>query len=101
MLEEGRNNYLAAIAFSTQRADRYGQSATGPERSTLSIGLAYADITTGEFAVTELEGPEALRLLQEELARLQPAEVLVAERRVQSAERRVQSEVGPARGVLS
>ena len=80
MLEEGRNNYLAAIALSTQRADRYGQSAAGPEHSTLSIGLAYADITTGEFAVTELEGPEALRLLQEELARLQPAEVLVAER---------------------
>ena len=93
MLEEGRNNYLAAIAFSTQRADRYGQSAAGPERSTLSIGLAYADITTGEFAATELEGPEAVRLLQEELARLQPAEVLVAERRVQSAERRVRSEL--------
>ena len=83
MLEEGRNNYLAAIAFSTQRADRYGQSAAGPEHSTLSIGLAYADITTGEFAATELAGPEALRLLQEELARLQPAEVLVAEWQVQ------------------
>ena len=93
MLEEGRNNYLAAIAFSTQRADRYGQSASGPEHSTLSIGLAYADITTGEFAATELAGPEALRLLQEELARLQPAEVLVAEGggwRVESGGRRVE-----------
>ena len=37
MLEAGRNNYLAAVVFEDGRA-----------------GLAYADITTGEFATTQL-----------------------------------------------
>ncbi len=51
LLDEGRNNYLAAMAFSAQRADRYGQSLR-PRLLNPSIGLAYADITTGEFAAT-------------------------------------------------
>ncbi|HEX6384581.1 MAG TPA: DNA mismatch repair protein MutS, partial [Anaerolineae bacterium] len=59
MLDAGRNNYLAAIAREGER-----------------IGLAYADITTGEFATTQFNGR---RTLTEELARLAPAEVLVAE----------------------
>jgi DNA mismatch repair protein MutS len=59
MLEAGRNNYLAAVI-------RDGQQA----------GLAYADITTGEFAATQLD---SLHELVEELARLSPAELLLAE----------------------
>jgi len=59
MLEARRNNYLVAIAGDGQRA-----------------GLAYADITTGEFAVTVLEQGRAL---EEELARLAPAEILLPE----------------------
>ncbi|NLF64157.1 MAG: DNA mismatch repair protein MutS, partial [Chloroflexi bacterium] len=59
MLEARRNNYLVAIAADGQRA-----------------GLAYADITTGEFAVTVLEQGRAL---EEELARLAPAEILLPE----------------------
>ena len=59
MLEAGRNNYLTAVL----RADD-------------QFGLAYADITTGEFAVTVLNGRRAL---SEELARLNPAELLVPE----------------------
>ncbi len=59
MLEAGRNNYLTAVI---REDDRYG--------------LAYADITTGEFAVTQLEGQRALT---EELARINPAELLVPE----------------------
>ncbi len=59
MLDAGRNNYLAAIVFEGERA-----------------GLAYADITTGEFATTILDNRHALF---EELARLAPAELLVAE----------------------
>ncbi|MFZ2489124.1 MAG: DNA mismatch repair protein MutS [Anaerolineae bacterium] len=62
MLDEGRNNYLAAAAWDAD-----------------TIGLAYADITTGEFAATHWVGSEAARLLNEELARLQPAELLVRE----------------------
>ncbi len=59
MLEAGRNNYLAAVVFEDSRA-----------------GLAYADITTGEFATTQLSGRNELL---EELARLSPVELLVAE----------------------
>ncbi len=57
MLEGGRNNYLAAVV-------RDGEKA----------GLAYADITTGEFAVTQTDSQRALT---EELARLEPAELVV------------------------
>jgi DNA mismatch repair protein MutS len=59
MLQAHRNNYLVAIAGDGNRA-----------------GLAYADITTGEFAVTVFDG---VRALEEELARLAPAELLLPE----------------------
>ncbi len=57
LLDQAANNYLAAVAFGDGRA-----------------GIAHADISTGEFAVTEV-APE---LVERELARLAPAEVLVA-----------------------
>ncbi|MFO7537889.1 MAG: DNA mismatch repair protein MutS, partial [Chloroflexota bacterium] len=57
MLDAGRNNYLAAAVVDGERA-----------------GLAYADISTGEFATTQVNGR---RRLIEELARLHPAELLV------------------------
>jgi DNA mismatch repair protein MutS len=59
MLDAGRNNYLTAVI---RDGDQYG--------------LAYADITTGEFATTVINGR---RPLIEELARLAPAELLVAD----------------------
>ncbi len=62
LLPERRNNYLAAVARQEEHA-----------------GVAYADISTGEFAVTELTGPDAAQQLRQELARLQPAELLTAE----------------------
>ena len=60
LLEDKRNNYLAAVVRDDERA-----------------GLAYADITTGEFATTQLADEDIARLVREELERLQPAEVLV------------------------
>lgn len=57
MLDAGRNNYLAAVVGESDR-----------------IGLAYADITTGEFATTQLRSRQAL---SDELARLAPAELLL------------------------
>ncbi len=57
MLDAGRNNYLAAVATDGERA-----------------GLAYADVTTGEFATVQLA---SRRSLAEELARLRPAELLL------------------------
>ncbi|MCS7220067.1 MAG: DNA mismatch repair protein MutS [Anaerolineae bacterium] len=62
LLDERRNNYLAAVVLEPERA-----------------GLAYCDITTGEFAVTQIEDNEIARRVREELGRLQPAEVVLAE----------------------
>ena len=57
MLDAGRNNYLVTVVVDGDRA-----------------GLAYADITTGEFATTQINGRRALI---EELSRLAPAELLL------------------------
>lgn len=62
MLPDRRNNYLVALAREGDRA-----------------GLAYADISTGEFATTELSGADVALRVREELARLQPAELLLAD----------------------
>lgn len=59
MLDAGRNNYLAAVIVDGEKA-----------------GLAYADITTGEFYTTQIIGRRAL---VEELARLAPAELLLSD----------------------
>jgi len=56
-LEENRHNYLAAVCP--------GKSATG---------LAWLDLSTGEFQLAELASPA---LLADQLARLQPSELLV------------------------
>ncbi len=76
LLDQRRNNYLAALVAEEGRA-----------------GLAYADITTGEFAATQLAGPAALRLALEELARLRPAEVVTPDPDLVALERQ---DGGPA-----
>ncbi len=63
LLPGDANNYLAAIFLDT---------STPLSTGSRSAAVAYADITTGEFAVTELSA-EALRA---ELTRLHPAEIL-------------------------
>jgi DNA mismatch repair protein MutS len=60
MLAAKRNNFLAAVV-------------TGRE----TVGVAYIDITTGEFAVTQFSTPEPELAIQQEMARVAPAEVLV------------------------
>jgi DNA mismatch repair protein MutS len=67
VLEEGmlaarRNNWLCAVVFD-------GPEGSGPRR----WGLAVADISTGEFRVSEREGEQALH---QELLRLEAAEVI-------------------------
>jgi len=79
LLEDKANNYLAAVVFGE------GLKQAG---SMEVVGIAYADITTGEFAATELkDGPEALRRAVEELARLNPAELLYPVREVRPVRR--------------
>ncbi len=66
LLAEDKSNYLMAIY---PVADEKGQW--------LQVGIAYADISTGEFAVTQLMGDNAAVQVLEELARLSPSEVLL------------------------
>jgi len=60
LLPAGENRYLAAVSAHGER-----------------VGLAWTDVSTGEFAVAEFHGPDAATRLAEELARLNPAECLV------------------------
>jgi DNA mismatch repair protein MutS len=63
LLQARQNNYLAAVV-----------RLKGSKQAPCRWGLAYADISTGEFWVCQSEGQEQL---EQELARLQPAEVLL------------------------
>ena len=71
ILEPRENNYLAALA------ERDG-----------SVGLAFVDLSTGDFRATEFAGPEAAARLQEELERMRPSELLVASRPTSPVEAR-------------
>jgi DNA mismatch repair protein MutS len=62
MLPEKRDNYLAAVV-----------SADG------CAGLAYIDITTGQFRAVQFTGADAGEQVRHELARLAPAELLLPE----------------------
>ncbi|PLS67453.1 MAG: DNA mismatch repair protein MutS, partial [Cyanobacteria bacterium M5B4] len=62
MLPTERNNYLAAVLLHEGR-----------------LGLAYVDMSTGEFAATEMHGERLEARLEGELARLNVAEVLVSD----------------------
>ncbi len=62
LLQSDRNNYLVSVIIQDTRA-----------------GVAYADITTGEFAATELTGEDILSLTRAEVMRLRPAEILLPE----------------------
>ncbi|MBE2181148.1 MAG: DNA mismatch repair protein MutS [Chthoniobacterales bacterium] len=64
-LEENRHNYLAAVVS--------GKS---------SAGLAWLDLSTGEFRLSEIASPA---LLADQLARLQPSELLVPDNAEPSA----------------
>jgi DNA mismatch repair protein MutS len=63
LLQARQNNYLAAIV-----------QLKGSRQAPCRWGLAYADVSTGEFWVCQSEGQEPL---EQELARLQPAEILL------------------------
>ncbi len=60
MLAAKRNNFLASVLVSRD-----------------AVGIAYLDITTGEFAVTQFSSIEPAVAAQQEIARVGPAEVLV------------------------
>jgi DNA mismatch repair protein MutS len=59
LLKHSRNNYLAAAFYQENRA-----------------GIAYVDISTGEFAVTEIKDKDILTQIKAEIFRLNPSEIL-------------------------
>jgi DNA mismatch repair protein MutS len=59
VLEPRENNYLAAVA------EKNG-----------AVGVAFADLSTGEFRSTEFSGPDAAARLREEIERMRPRELL-------------------------
>lgn len=59
LLPDETNNYLAAIAFVEDRA-----------------GLAFVDVSTGEFAATEIDSGTPLASLKNELDRIYPSELI-------------------------
>lgn len=63
LLKSDRNNYLVSLVIGEDEA-----------------GVAYTDITTGEFLTTELQGEDIRGLLRSELMRLNPAEILLSDK---------------------
>jgi len=59
LLHHHQNNYLATAFYQDNRA-----------------GIAYVDISTGEFAATEISGKDILNQIRSEFFRLHPSEIL-------------------------
>ncbi len=59
MLPVSKNNYLCAVFMHDK-----------------SAGIAYVDISTGEFATTEITGKGISDLVRDELVRIHPAEII-------------------------
>ncbi len=70
-LPSSESNVLAAVATRL----RFG----GTNRKELSLGLATLDVSTGEYWISEFDGAQAQTTLLDELARLEPRELLIAE----------------------
>ncbi|HHX63186.1 MAG TPA: DNA mismatch repair protein MutS [Epulopiscium sp.] len=60
-LDDSKNNYIACIV---QVGDLYG--------------VSFADVTTGDFVVTELSEPNSAQKLMDEMAKFSPAECIVS-----------------------
>lgn len=76
LLEPKENSFLAAVA---RRPPAGGRGRRDREPSELQIGLAYVDLSTGNFRATEFTGPNAEARLRDELGILSPREILLAQ----------------------
>ncbi|RMF89270.1 MAG: DNA mismatch repair protein MutS [Nitrospinota bacterium] len=61
LLEAKENNFLASLSYLPGKG----------------IGLAFLDLSTGEFRLTEIRGEKSLTVTQDELHRLRPREILL------------------------
>ena len=76
-LSPGESHFLAAVAFPDTKAPA--------EKEQAIIGLACVDVSTGEFWMTEFQGAQAEIQLMDELARLEPREILHPDSRTNAA----------------
>jgi DNA mismatch repair protein MutS len=77
LLNARKNNYLAAII--------------GDKKEPESFGLAFVDISTGEFKMTELDGKQ----LMVELNRVDPSELLVPSKKIKPGDMQIVAEIVP------
>jgi len=75
LLPGDANNYLVSVYL-----DEFELTESDQLDSNQRVGIAFVDITTGEFSVTELEGQDILGAIRAELVRLNPAEILLPDR---------------------
>ncbi|MGA9250395.1 MAG: DNA mismatch repair protein MutS [Candidatus Acidiferrales bacterium] len=85
LVDAKENNYLAAVARSGLTGAAVGAGGGGGGRvgagargAEAAIGLAFVDLSTGEFRATEFSGDKAEARLRDELGILRPREVLLA-----------------------
>jgi DNA mismatch repair protein MutS len=73
LLEPKENNFLAAVArvANARRGERVAETRD------VAVGLAYVDLSTGEFRATEFRGERADARLKDELEILRPREILI------------------------
>ena len=78
LVEAKENNFLAAVARQTSIGAAAGASTQGAARAhETAIGLAFVDLSTGEFRATEFAGDKAEDRLRDELGILRPREILL------------------------
>ncbi|RIK25305.1 MAG: DNA mismatch repair protein MutS, partial [Chloroflexi bacterium] len=80
LLKSKSQNYLAAIAVAnnerrTTKSQARSNSVSHPAAP--SFGLAFIDLSTGEFATTQIDGADAQAKLFDELERVQASEILL------------------------
>jgi DNA mismatch repair protein MutS len=78
LVDPKENNFLAAVARSVVASAAVAAGSRAASRQTEArIGLAYVDLSTGEFRATEFAGEKAEAKLRDELEILRPREVLL------------------------
>ncbi|MGA9882917.1 MAG: DNA mismatch repair protein MutS [Candidatus Acidiferrales bacterium] len=73
LLEAKENTFLAAMARNNGK--RRGEGS--PDATDAAVGLAYVDLSTGEFRATEFRGEKAEARLRDEMEILRPREILL------------------------
>ena len=78
LVDPKENNFLAAVARSAvASAAAVGSSRAASRQSESRIGLAYVDLSTGQFRATEFGGEKAGGV-RDEIEILRPREILLA-----------------------